>query len=259
MAEPTLSVTLGEIRREVSRFLSFGREYDALTITQQEDVDSIIRRGLRQFYYPPPSVAGMHHRWTFLQPTHRITTVEDQGVYALPDDFGAMVSTKLTYAGHEVVGGPQVVSDHALREVVESSPVASGRPLYATVRPRMSGDQLVSPTRYDLVMYPVPEREYLLDVVYSVVLDAVSQGVDIPAGASVHSETILASCLAIAEEYVVDPIAKYRELFRERLVSSIASDRTTRGGWRIGNMGRGRDERSSPVPRLVVRYDGHPQ
>lgn len=259
MAEPTLSLTLDELRREVARFLSFGRDYTNLNITQQEDVDSIIRRGLRQFYFPPPSMAGMSHQWSFLRPTASLSLVVDVASYQLPDDFGGIVGTHLTYASHTEVRGPSLVGEHAFRTAVEANPVQSGRPAICTVRPRVSaGGDLASPTRYDIVFWPTPSKAESLLYEYSVVQDAIASALSYPAGAAIHGETIIASCLGIAEEYVVSPTTKYRELFRERLASSVAMDRSTRGGWRIGNMGSQTGTGTSVAPKILVQYQGYP-
>ena len=258
MAEPTLSLTLDELRREVARFLSFGRDYTNLNITQQEDVDSIIRRGLRQFYFPPPSMAGMSHQWSFLRPTASISLVPEVSTYQLPDDFGGITGTHLTYSAHSDIRGPSLVGEHAFRTAVESNPVQAGRPAIATVRPRTASGDLVSPTRFDIVFWPTPAKADVLIYEYSVVQDAVSSALSHPAGAAIHGETMIASCLAIAEEYVVSPTTKYKELFRERLASSVAMDRSTRGGWRIGNMGSRNETGTAATPRILVQYQGYP-
>lgn len=258
MAEPTLSLTLDELRREVARFLSFGRDYTNLNITQQEDVDAIVRRGLRQFYFPPPSLAGMSHQWSFLRPTASITLSAGVYEYQMPDDFGGIAGTHLTYQAHSDVQGPSLVGEHAFRSSVEANPVQSGRPAIATIRPRTVAGELVSPTRFDIIFWPTPSRQDVLLYEYSAVQDAVTCKVDIPAGAGVHGETIIASCLAIAEEYVVSPTTGYKQLFRERLASSVAMDRSTRGGWRIGNMGSQAGTGTPVAPKLLVQYQGYP-
>ena len=259
MAEPTLSLTLDELRREVARFLSFGRDYTNLTITQQEDVDSIIRRGLRQFYFPPPSMAGMSHQWSFLRPTASLTLVANVASYQLPEDFGGIVGTHLTYQAYSDVRGPSLVGEHAFRTAVEANPVQSGRPAIATIRPRVASGDLSQPTRFDIVFWPTPSKSEALLYEYSVIQDAVTGSLSHPAGAAIHGETIIASCLAIAEEYVVSPTTKYRELFRERLASSISMDKSTRGGWRIGNMGTRNEAGETSRPRVsLVQYQGYP-
>jgi hypothetical protein len=257
MPEPTLSITLDEIRREVARFFSFGRDYASLTVTQQEDVDSVIRRGLRQFYQPPPVPGFMSHQWSFLRPTVSFSTVAGQALYQLPSDYGAMVDTKLTYDDRKYVPGPPIVSEYQFRMVIESANRRSGLPAYATVRPRTANGSPVSPTRWDIELFPAPDSIETYQYQYYVTQDAITSGIDHPAGAAVHGETILASVLAIAEEYVVSPTTAYRQVFRERLISSISMDRSSRGGGIIGSMRpTGDPERVAP-PRIgLVTYDG---
>lgn len=252
MAEPTLSVTLDELRREVARFLSFGRDHSGLNATQREDVDSIIRRGLRQFYQPPPVPGHASHQWTFLRPVATVATVAGQESYPLSDDFGGMMGSSLTNASHSLVPGPSFVSDYHYRSFAEGSAVRSGLPVHATVRPRTT-----LPTRHDLWLFPVPDRALVLQYQYVVAQDAVTAELARPAGAAMHGETILSSCLAIAEEYVVSPTTQYRQLFRERLASSISLDRSTRGGGIIGTMRPTGEDVPPPMPRVTqVRYVG---
>ena len=51
-----LNITLGDLREEVQRFMGYGRStvFSSMSTAFQGDVTSIINRGLRQFYYPPP-------------------------------------------------------------------------------------------------------------------------------------------------------------------------------------------------------------
>lgn len=255
MPEPTLSITLDEIRREVARFFSFGRDYASLTITQQEDVDSVIRRGLRQFYQPPPVGPYMGHQWSFLRPTVSFNTVVGQEAYQLPDDYGSMLGSRISYAASSHVEGPLIVSDYQYRALKEGSTVAQGSPFHATVRVRTSNGAVVAPVRHDLLLWPAPDRVVAMTYQYSAVQDAVTNAIHHPAGAAVHGETIIASCLAIGEEYVVSPTTQYRQLFRERLASSISLDRHARGGGIIGRMRGSGDELPPPPPRIsLVTY-----
>jgi len=158
VAEPTLSLTLDELRREVARFLSFGRDYTNLNITQQEDVDSIIRRGLRQFYQPPPVAGFPSHQWSFLRPTVSFSTVANQETYQLPDDFGAMMGSRINFATIMYVDGPLIVSDYQYRAFKESSTAEEGLPVYATVRVRASTGDVPTPVRHDLLLWPKPTK-----------------------------------------------------------------------------------------------------
>jgi len=255
MPEPTLSTALDEIRREVARFLSFGRDYASLTVVQQEDVDAIVRRGLRQFYQPPPVGQHSGHLWSFLRPTVSFATVIGQESYQLPDDYGAMLGSRITYVASSPNDGPLIVSDYQYRALKEGSTVDQGVPFHATVVPRTSNGAVVSPGRSDLLMWPKPDRVVTMQYQYAAVQDAITSGLSYPAGAAMHGETIIASCLAIAEEYVVSPTTQYRQLFRERLASSIALDRHARGGGIIGRMRGTEDEPPQHRHRIsVVTY-----
>jgi hypothetical protein len=255
MPEPTLSITLDEIRREVARFFSFGRDYASLTVTQQEDVDSVIRRGLRQFYQPPPVGQFQGHQWSFLRPTESFTTVVGQEAYPLPDDFGALMGSRITYAAANLFEGPLVVSEYHYRGFKEATTAVEGMPSHATVRVRTSQGSVSLPVRHDLLLWPAPNRAVQMQFQYVAVQDAVTAALAHPAGAAMHGETILASVLAIAEEYVVSPTTQYRQLFRERLASSISSDRHARGGGIIGRMRGTGDEAPPPIPRVsLVTY-----
>jgi hypothetical protein len=253
---PLLSITLNDIQSEVTRFLSLGRNYDLLTNIQKDDVDSIIDRGLRQFYFPPPVPGILSHQWSFLRPTRSFTTVAEQESYALPDDFGAMTGSRITYLEQSHVDGPLLVSDYEYRSLVERMSVRVGEPRYATVRPRTTNDTLNVPVRHDLHLFPAPQKAVQMQYQYHV-LNPVPSGLSSPTGADMHGETIMCSCLAIAEEYVVSPSTQYRALFRERLASSVALDRSTRGGGIIGKMRPTGDEAPPAMSRVTqVNYIG---
>ena len=61
-------------------------------------------------------------------------------------------------------------------------------------------------------------------------------------GGQQHSETILASCLAVAEEYGETPSTQYRQLYQERLAASISIDGQ---GTTAGILGRNLDRSDS--------------
>ncbi|MHC4752837.1 MAG: phage adaptor protein [Planctomycetota bacterium] len=88
MTESTLSTTLTEIRLAVLHYMGINLNYNNLDTEQKSIVDLIIKRGLRQFYFPPPNVvqSGQRtgitlppHEWSFLKP---ITELDLIGSYA---------------------------------------------------------------------------------------------------------------------------------------------------------------------------------
>ena len=103
----------------------------------------------------------------------------------------------------------------------------------------------------DFVMrvYPFCQEATTFTATYRVIPQTLQASDDIPLGGMAHYETIMVSCLAVAEEYGDTPSSKYRELFMQRLAASIMADRT---GMYAGNLGYNGDN-SDPLGRRQVR------
>jgi len=256
MAESTLAVTLNEIRSEVCRYLGFGRFYNAASPVQRDDCDLIIRRGLRQFYCPPPIPGeSSSHRWSFLCPTATVATVAATASYSLPDDFGGMASD-FSFSGEVTASTVRVVGE-AVFHAAQSTSDSNMRPQLAYVEPSQtaSAGNPDIPTRWKVTLHPVPDKVYTLVYKYYVVQDAAAAALDYVPGGALHGETILASCLAIAETYAESPNAKFRDYFTQRLIASVLLDRKTAGSGMIGrNLDRS-DSSAVPGQKVLVTYN----
>ena len=98
-------------------------------------------------------------------------------------------------------------------------------------------------------VYPFCQAATALVVNYTVIPQTLQTSGDFPLGGMSHYETILVSCLAVAEEYGDTPSSKYRELFMQRLAASVMADRT---GMYAGNLGYNGDN-SDPLGRRQSR------
>lgn len=98
-------------------------------------------------------------------------------------------------------------------------------------------------------VYPFCQEATTLTATYRIIPETLQGTTDLPLGGMAHYETILVSCLAVAEEYGDTPNTKYRELFMQRLAASIMADRT---GMYAGNLGYNGDN-SDPLGRRQVR------
>ena len=98
-------------------------------------------------------------------------------------------------------------------------------------------------------VYPFCQTATALTLNYTVIPQTLQTTGDFPLGGMAHYETILVSCLAVAEEYGDTPSSKYRELFMQRLAASVMADRT---GMYAGNLGYNGDN-SDPLGRRQVR------
>jgi len=309
-----LTITLEKLREEVQRFMGYGRSttFGTMSTAFQGDVTSIINRGLRQFYYPPPLPGETSsHQWSFLiksddlaipdpLTTNPLVTVTGGAATIpntephLPNDirhsvvqFGSggpfydviartgnhgftisdttlVISTPTTatfyYAyidldGSEVVGtdsqitynynfGKKAlkhVNSQYIRRISQSTGIQHiGFPEYFSIEPHTwpeSNDQATQDFR--IMVYPFPQQAMSLHFHAKYAPQELTNVADQPLGAPSHSETIMVSCLAVAEEFGDTPSSKYRELFMQRLAASVMSDRT---GMYAGNLGYNKDE-----------------
>lgn len=222
MAESTLSLTYNDLRAEVGHKLGYGRDYDAWDAEQAASVASAIKSGLRQFYVPPPLGGRASHRWTFLRPTRTVTTVDGTADYDLPDDYGGMDGDLTVLSSDNAYAPVRWTGEGQVRALRSTSPDATGRPAFAADRPRaMQGG---TGQRFTLLLYPTPDDEYTVQYRYFVLPDALSDERLFPYGGMAHAETILASCLAMAEERLDDVQGTYKAAFLERLAASVAHD-----------------------------------
>jgi len=286
MAESTLSLTYSEIKTEVGVFLGFERDSQVWTNDETADVEAIIKRGLRQFYTPPPMPGeDAPYIWSFLKPVSTlaiwadvavnasvtVTGVHDAGITTItatsatfyPSMFkkSIVITDTGTYTVTEYVSSTvikvsgdatcsaktfSIASDGSFEggftfdkddnrytpiKVVGESTVRSirqrdlgpGTPKLAAIRPLTSDGS--GGQRYEVIFDRKPDSLYTLWYQYSVLSEMVSDSKPYPLGGASHSETILESCLSIAEQRMEDNEGLHHKKFLVRLAASIQYDR----------------------------------
>jgi len=165
-----LGLTREELRGEVGRFLGYGRDYGSYNDYQKDDVDSWIRRGLRQFYSPPPIPgATKSHEWNFLRPTSTLATVVSTASYTLPIEVGGLVGD-LVFASEQAKPSVEVLNYQRFLEAKITNPTRTGRPIYATATPTQTTDvSPAAPMSWTLELWPVPDKVYSLTYRYSAI------------------------------------------------------------------------------------------
>ena len=165
-----LGLTRTELREEVGRFLGYGRDYFLYNTSEKDDVNAWIRRGLRQFYSPPPLPGSVKsHEWHFLRPAATIATVADQVAYTLPATTGSLIGD-LEFSTEQGKTAVQVLNSQRFDEVKTSNPTRKGRPAYATVRPVTGSDITPStPYSWSMDLWPTPDAVYTLKYNYSAI------------------------------------------------------------------------------------------
>lgn len=176
------------------------------------------------------------------------------GVRALPDDFGG-IEGNVTYGMGAINGYLRQDSDEHLRMVASGAiggQVAA--PQMFAIRPKTWPTSGGTGTRQEVVMWPLPDQAYAVRMTYKVLPQLMTSASDCPLGATDHGGTIIASCLAIAEEYAVTEKSEYRSvLWPQALASSVMLDR----GSLSGNIGYNGDRTSDIVNWNPLHEDGN--
>jgi hypothetical protein len=165
-------------------------------------------------------------------------TIASNGDYRLPDDFGGLEG-KLTYEPNEGYYPITVTSEMAIRNLrqrVYSTGNTSGRPYSAAVRPLITDG--TDGQRFEIMLWPAVNAAYTLSYRYRVLMNLLDATNKYPYGGMVHGETIIESCLSIAEQRSDDEIGLHYQKFMERLAASVGFDSK---GTRPDNLGYNSD------------------
>lgn len=186
--ESTLSISRDDLRSEIGWYAEIGRDSDEWADSDNANVESWLKTGLRQFYTA--------HRWTFLEPIKTFNTVANTGDYTLAADFGGMkgdltFGAELSYRPIPTVGEQQIRS-------LRQDNTSAGIPALAALRVQ-AGASGQAGQRWTLLLYPIPDAIYELTYRYRILPNALTADRKYPLGGEHHAETIMASCLAAAE------------------------------------------------------------
>jgi len=302
MTESTLSTTLTEIRLAIAHSMGINVDPDNWDADQTAIINLIIKRGLRQFYFPPPAIMQTGQRsavalppyeWSFLKPvttldligsyeTGTITVTEldstvlltdgvwpswtatkgtlvinsveyeiatrtddthielseawaldtedlvsyslhHDGNYDLPDDFGGLEGD-MVYSEASNRPNVRIIGEGKLRSLRSGTTVRTD-PLYAAIRPKKQTTTTTG-QRFEIMFFNVPQTARTLSYKMLVLPELlVTTSITYPYGGARHSETILASCLAVVESQEDDIRGVKWQEFQDRLAASIQIDK----------------------------------
>lgn len=230
MAESTLALKFSDLQSEVGLFLGWGRGEDAgdRAWSSQEEASlvSIVRSGLRQFYFPPViEGSATAYDWSFLKPFASLSLASGDQTLTLPDDFGGIegritVSTTSSSIPDDV----PLLNEGLLNKWYSQTPDATGRPKAAALQP-VKGTHPQHGQRWNLFVFPEADAAYTLEFAYYLLPNCLTGDWPYAYGGASHAETLLESCLAIAEQRLDDSMSVHSAKFQERLRASIAQDR----------------------------------
>lgn len=249
MAEPTLSLGFPDLQKEVGDFLGFGPTSGNWSAAKTDIIERIIQSGIRQFYFPPSLGGGMpSHNWRFLKPVTTLATVASTDTYTLPDSFGRMEGNLTFASADNAYTAIKLVGEGVIRNLQQRNTSATGKPRYAAVRPKASTGS--TGQRFEILLWPTPDAVYTLTYKYAALLDKITASLPYPVGGMPHAETILESCLAVAEMRKDDEKGLHWTQFMERLAASVEYDKQINAEF-FGYNGDG----SSDMPHRLDRAD----
>ena len=175
--------------------------------------------------------------WTETTETAAEYTLQHNGNYDLPDDFGG-IEGKMVIESSNYNPDIILVGEGKIRSMRQQTPLSSSAtvtPFYAAVRPKKHATTTTG-QRFEIMFYPLPGAVYTISYTQRVNPQMlVSTTLEYPYGGAVHAETIRAACLAAAEEQQNgnrlngSPVYDKKNLFAERLAASIQIDKQMNG------------------------------
>lgn len=108
------------------------------------------------------------------------------------------------------------------------------------------------------MFWPIPDAAYTLSYRYTAIPGKLTAVLPYPLGGALHSETILASCMAAAELKVMNEKGKLWATFIERLAASISLDCRATAPMHFGYNGDNSDGAGRATYRTnYVTYNGN--
>ena len=166
--DPSLLTSRGQILKRIGIHIGAGPNARVWTASQNAKIKEIFKEGMRLACNPPP-IPGMKypHQWGWLTPLATITTAADVFAYDLPADF-AYIDGPMTLAPSDYMLYPpvEIIGEFQVRNLLQESQ-ASSRPTKAAVRVKAPLDDN-DPTRYELILWPLPDGVYQLQYRYRI-------------------------------------------------------------------------------------------
>lgn len=114
MTESTLSSQFTDLQKAIAHYLGLGRDITKWTEGQLEIITVIIKRGVRQFYFPPRIYDNeAPYEWRFLKPTTTISTIApyDTGTIAIANGATTVTLTGGVWPSWTATKGTLVVGN----------------------------------------------------------------------------------------------------------------------------------------------------
>ncbi len=231
MAESTLTLTLSDLKIAIGQYLGVSRTVASWTSETAADVGRILSTAQKAFYEPyyrpVPQAPLKVHVWSFLRARAAVTLGSGTQTYALPDDFAGFLDDRLSFSTTKTWSLKLTSMDDVLEHIQDfgtSMPSGITQPLLAAVE-STSSTLGTTGQRWQIVLWPTPASTLTVTGQYRLNPAALATDAHYPLGGEAHSQTLLESCLAAAEEFQNDATSTvHRDRFQELLNASILLD-----------------------------------
>lgn len=220
MSESTLSVTRAEVKRALARFLGLSRTISDWTSENTTDLTDLTSAGERNFYTPTNG-----HQWSFLTVQLSLSIVNGTSSYDLPDDFAGFLDEELAFSTTKTWPLKLAPLKLVLEKQQDGTSMPSGisQPLLAAVRPKTAFAPATG-QRWQVLLWPTPTSSLTVVGRYRSLPNTMSDDAYYPMGGQPHGQTLIESCLAVAEESLNDESGVHRARFNELMAASVAAD-----------------------------------
>lgn len=216
----SLVLTLSDLYTRVSTFLAITTGDTAPTGDDLTLCKNIVYRGYRRFLYPVDMRTGERHEWSFLKQLHVLNTQSGKWKYDLPLTFGDLLEEP-HFDSDDTYGELSRITPGQILEL-RAATTSEGFPVYFALAPYTFDDEIG--TGYEMWIDPVPDGIYTLKFYYRLdPLKPENTGSYLVGGMKA-SESILESCLSVAEQQEDGIIGIHTKLADDLVQKLIITD-----------------------------------
>lgn len=231
MSGASFAITLDELNIIVANDRGYSLNPKKWNEKQLYAINDIVVSGVANVYFPPAvGDEKVAPDWTWLKPISEIALKTGAKTLNLPDDFGNF-NGGVSVKADATTSQPwwlQWRSDEKILDMYSVTPAMSGPPRFvADVASRIV--QAPSGQLRQLMVFPLPDQDYILQVRYSINPDRLSGARPYAYGGAQYRELHIASALAVAERRydLIDDGPATRH-FNRMLVMAVSQDNKNR-------------------------------
>jgi len=237
----TLALTFSDLYDRVSKFLgTYGSS--GPSGTNLTEAKYIVNDAYAKFVSA--------REWTFLKPSLELTTMANQHIYELPEDFSSML-TNFQYDSDKGFPDIEELGIDKIQSLRSTNTWSRYPDVYA-LRPQKHDNAVGQ--RWEVVFYPTPDTTYTLHYRCRLFAPKLENDVDIPIGGVEHAQLIRQMAIAEAE-LSKDKTMGPQAAEASRMLGVAITEDSTRSPHSLGYNGNGQTSNPWEVARGSYRIN----